>query len=225
MKISIELTVFFCYYFNKRNLLFKIIEVTVRVVYLIIVLLFIANPLSASPLSINSQERTTGCLIAQSSLPLLDKSDLEKYSKPTKRQRDPALKQNIKEDEQAIPLDTDNLRYFSYFKTIKRKINRVQNYPEEAKSNFLKGTSVVQFTILKDGSVEDVSIVKSSGFDIFDKNAIQTIKRAAPFDPFPRRIDVSKLAIIADLEYYPNIANSGGEDAPVGLGIPLGKFK
>lgn len=196
-----------------------------RVICLIIVLLFIANPLPASPLSINSQERTIDCLIAQSSLPLLDKSDLEKYSKPTKRQRDPALKQNIKEDEQAIPLDTDNLRYFSYFKTIKRKINRVQNYPEEAKSNFLKGTSVVQFTILKNGGVEDVRIVKSSGFDILDKSAVQTIKRAAPFDPFPRRIDVSKLAILADLEYYPNIADPGGGDGPLGLGIPLKKLK
>lgn len=159
-------------------------------------------------------------------LPLLDEGDLYKYSKPAeKKKTKTGLNREIKEGE-AIPLDTDNLKFFSYFKTIKKQIARVRSYPEAAKEHFLKGKASVQFTLLKDGSVEDIKILKSTGHNILDENAMRTIKTAAPFNPFPKRIEMSKISVVADLDYYPNITTpQEDQDFPAGIGIPLKNLK
>jgi len=195
----------------------------IKIIILIIISFLLSFPCIAIDSSVKNNRNTlhmTNFTFAQT-IPLLDKEDLEKYSKPTTREKDPALKDNIKNYKQAIPLDTDNLKYFSYFRTIKNRINRYKTYPEEARETFLEGESEVQFTVLQNGQLEDVKIVNSSGFEIFDQNAIQTIKKAAPFDSFPKRIEASKLVIVAKIKYDPSLIDPEG----VSLGIPLKKLK
>lgn len=142
----------------------------IRMIILFIISFILTSPCIAIESSVKdnrSRLNTTNFYFAQT-IPLLDKEDLEKYSKPTKREKDPALKDNTNDYKQAMPLDTDNLKYFSYFKTIKNRINRYRTYPEEARENFLKGESEVQFTVLQNGQLEDVKIINSSGFEMFD---------------------------------------------------------
>jgi TonB family protein len=187
---------------------------TRNILLCILMMLFLSGDL------LNAEEKNL------KSLPLLDEGDLNKYSRPTpKKEAEPVLNQKIKEGE-AIPLDTNNLKFFSYFKTIKKQISRVRSYPEAAREYFLRGSSSVQFTLLKNGEVQDVKIVKSSGHNILDQNAIETIKKAAPFNPFPKRIEMSKISVVTELEYYPNLtAPEENQDFPVGLAIPLKNLK
>lgn len=62
-------------------------------------------------------------------------------------------------------------------------------YPEEARGK-LYGTVLVQLAIKADGAVEAAKIVRSSGYAVLDRAALDTVKAASPFLPFPP--DVSR---------------------------------
>ena len=71
-----------------------------------------------------------------------------------------------------------------------------------------------------------MKVAKSSGYNILDQNAVETIKRAAPFNPFPKRIEMSKISVITELEYYPNITTpEEDQNFPGGMSIPLKNLK
>jgi protein TonB len=48
-----------------------------------------------------------------------------------------------------------------------------------------EGKVKVSFIISFDGSFREIEISKSSGFEILDKNAIETVKNASPFPKLP----------------------------------------
>lgn len=61
-----------------------------------------------------------------------------------------------------------------------QRIERAKRYPPQARRWGMEGTAEVQFRIAGDGSIEDVTVVKSSGFALLDRASVETIKRAAP---------------------------------------------
>jgi len=84
------------------------------------------------------------------------------------------------------PKDEAMLRYQDM---VKRKIQESRRYPPWAKKQGFEGSSYLTFTLLSSGMIQDIKIVNSSGFDILDKEAIATIKRAAPFMPIPEKFN------------------------------------
>jgi protein TonB len=48
-----------------------------------------------------------------------------------------------------------------------------------------QGKIQVSFVIGSDGSVKDIKIIQSSGFEILDKKTIETVKDTAPFPKPP----------------------------------------
>jgi protein TonB len=73
----------------------------------------------------------------------------------------------------------------SHFAYIRKRIQRALRYPRKAQQAGKTGQAKVRFLICADGQVKDLEIVESSGHAILDKNALKTIKRAAPFPPPP----------------------------------------
>jgi protein TonB len=71
------------------------------------------------------------------------------------------------------------------FVNIRTKIIRGLNYPAIARTRGWSGKVTVAFTVCADGSVEELSIVESSGFPILDKSALETIKKACPLPKPP----------------------------------------
>ncbi len=69
----------------------------------------------------------------------------------------------------------------TYLAEICQKIQQNMRYPKLARRMGLEGKVVVSFVVHKDGNVADVHIKHSSGVQTLDKNAIVTIKKAAPF--------------------------------------------
>jgi protein TonB len=63
-------------------------------------------------------------------------------------------------------------------------------YPAPAIKAGTKGTVELGFTILIDGSVQNVQITLSSGHEILDNAAIETIYAAAPFRPPPVELKI-----------------------------------
>ena len=58
-------------------------------------------------------------------------------------------------------------------------------YPTMARRMGWAGTVKVEFVVLEDGCVKDISVLGSSGFELLDKNAVETIKKASPFPKPP----------------------------------------
>ncbi|MDL1955866.1 MAG: energy transducer TonB [Candidatus Desulfofervidus auxilii] len=84
---------------------------------------------------------------------------------------------------------------FYYQQLIKQKIEENKRYPLLARNKGIEGKVWVKFEILKDGKVKDIKVVKSSHHQILDKAAIESIKKANPFPPFPEELKESSLII------------------------------
>jgi protein TonB len=54
-------------------------------------------------------------------------------------------------------------------------------YPERAREMGWQGKVKVSFVISSNGFVQDIRILESSGVEILDKNAVETVKKASPF--------------------------------------------
>lgn len=113
------------------------------------------------------------------------------------------------EKDRDISFDTSELRYTSYFKTLKAKIYHEWEYPDAAARGGLTGILFVRFVILKDGTLEEVTLTKSSGYPMLDNAAISAIRLAAPFYPFDEKRfgSLEKMTVNASFEYilYPYI--------------------
>ena len=82
-----------------------------------------------------------------------------------------------------------------YQDMVKQKIESCRRYPSWAKKQGFEGVAYLKFTILSTGFVKDIKIIKSSGFDILDREAISTVKRSQPFPPIPEEMEVSFLTM------------------------------
>ena len=68
-----------------------------------------------------------------------------------------------------------------YFTYIRDKIVKNLFFPPTARKMGWSGKVSVSFVICRDGRVEQVRIVQSTGFEVLDRNVVNAIKRASPF--------------------------------------------
>jgi protein TonB len=78
----------------------------------------------------------------------------------------------------------------AHFLYIKEDIQKNITYPRLARKMGWEGNVVVSFVICEDGTVINIKIVKSSGFALLDKNAVESIKKAVPFPSPPVRAEL-----------------------------------
>lgn len=63
-----------------------------------------------------------------------------------------------------------------------------QNFPEAALDNKMFGALRLSVIVNADGTVDNVEVLEPSGFPILDQAALQIVRLASPFDPFPPEI-------------------------------------
>ncbi len=63
---------------------------------------------------------------------------------------------------------------------IKDSVEKVKIYPRLARMKGIEGEVQLRFRVMPDGMIEEIEIVKGSGFEILDKVSVETIKRSAP---------------------------------------------
>ncbi len=75
----------------------------------------------------------------------------------------------------------------NYLNSWRRKIETIGNlnYPAEAKRRRIYGSLRLMVAVLPDGSLKEVELLESSGHQVLDDAAIEIVKLAAPFAPFP----------------------------------------
>lgn len=66
-------------------------------------------------------------------------------------------------------------------------------FPRWARAEMRQGRVIIAVTILPDGSLRTAQVVRPSGIDEFDENCLRAIRKAAPFEPFPKKFASSTL--------------------------------
>ncbi len=99
----------------------------------------------------------------------------------------PAQLRGPKRDELWITPDTRAATLAPYLDGWRRKVERVGtiNYPVAARNAGQKASPVVEVGIASDGKLDRALIRRSSGDAELDQAALQILKLASPFDPFP----------------------------------------
>ncbi|MBF0174911.1 MAG: energy transducer TonB [Magnetococcales bacterium] len=103
--------------------------------------------------------------------------------------------------EQTLDLNTSKVQYAVYFSRLKERIEQGWIYPERAKNLNLSGNLRLKFTIDRDGNLLALNILRSSGESILDESALNAVKGAAPFAPFPQDWQLEKIHVTTTFEY------------------------
>jgi len=77
-----------------------------------------------------------------------------------------------------------------HFQYIKETIQKKICYPGVARKMGWEGKVVISFVVKENGDIQDIKVVESSGYQALDKNAMITIKKAAPFPSPPITAEV-----------------------------------
>jgi protein TonB len=89
-----------------------------------------------------------------------------------------------------ISATTKEYKYAAYMEAWRSKVERVGNlnYPDQARKQNLSGSLVLDVALNPDGSINEITIRRSSGEKVLDDAAIRIVELAAPYGPFPRHI-------------------------------------
>jgi protein TonB len=104
---------------------------------------------------------------------------------------DDALRLRGKETREAyITPDTRESRLAPYLDGWKRKIEKVGtlNFPTVARRRLATRNPVVAVVITSDGTLKEAVIQESSGDPEIDQAALNILRKAAPFNPFPKNL-------------------------------------
>ena len=119
--------------------------------------------------------------------PRLPKFDLSDEAADRIAKRSLSDKNPEKGEGDTISLDTRDFRYASYFAHIKRRIQNAWIWPVEAQKN--RGELLLRFKIRRNGTLEEVRLIKSAGVRVLDDLAMAAVTKAAPFEPFPEGLE------------------------------------
>lgn len=91
-----------------------------------------------------------------------------------------------------------------YLGTLQTLIASAKKYPESARKSGQEGKVTVKFTVLQNGEVKNVQLVSTTNYPELNEEAIEAVKRAAPFSDLPEEIGKSFLDIILPFKFKLN---------------------
>ncbi len=92
-----------------------------------------------------------------------------------------------------ISANTREYEFAAYMQAWVAKVERVGNlnYPEEIRRQKLMGDLLMTVGIGRDGKVESIDILRSSGLVQLDQTATRIVRLAAPYSPLPEHINAT----------------------------------
>ncbi len=94
-------------------------------------------------------------------------------------------KNEQKTHDNSITFDAGEFRYEGYMNKLKEKIESIWVYPHDAARRGIQGDLKIRFTIRKNGKLDDVEVIRTSGYRDLDEAAVQALKDGNPFWPLP----------------------------------------
>lgn len=90
-----------------------------------------------------------------------------------------------KKRDDSITFDTSDYRYAGYMRKLKEKIESIWVYPPEAAARGIYGDLKIRFTIMRNGKLGEIELVRTSGNKMLDDAAIKALKDGEPYWPIP----------------------------------------
>lgn len=98
-------------------------------------------------------------------------------------------------EKKEIEVDAD------YYEEIREKIQGKQKYPAFARAANLEGETKIRFVLKRDGTLVSSEVEEESGYKSLDSAALQSVKSAAPFPPFPIAQEGEQLSIVVPIVF------------------------
>jgi len=105
---------------------------------------------------------------------LFDRETIERFAK-----------KQFSGDKKGLSFDAPEFRHRGYMRMLKQRIESIWKYPEDAARQGLSGDLYITFSIKRDGSLDRVELIRTSGYRSLDEAAIKAITDAQPFWPLP----------------------------------------
>lgn len=86
-------------------------------------------------------------------------------------------------------------RQAEYVAILAGHVNRYKHYPMAARRSRQEGTATLSLIILRDGTVRDYRISKSSGWEALDAAALRMLERAQPLPAFPASMEEEEIPV------------------------------
>jgi protein TonB len=88
-------------------------------------------------------------------------------------------------EDRTFSFDVKEMRYLTYLKRLKERIESIWIYPPDAAAKGIYGDLLIKFTIKKNGKLGAVEVVRTSGYENLDEAALKALRNAEPFWPLP----------------------------------------
>lgn len=111
---------------------------------------------------------------------------------------------NEKKEVDRISINTHDLQFLSYMLKLKGKVKMAWHYPLLAQQYGWGGRVLLQFTLNREGGLEEMRVLDSSGHRLLDNSVISAIEAAVPFDRFPELWGLNYLEIHGQFIYKNN---------------------
>jgi len=98
----------------------------------------------------------------------------------------------------AVP---DSTLLDSYGKTLSGLIAKYQRYPRIAQLRGWQGTAQVQLSISAAGRMVNVVIVRSSGFEVLDDQALEMVRQATPLPQPPEALQGREFTVMVPIVF------------------------
>ena len=105
-----------------------------------------------------------------------------------------------------ILTDTRGVDFGPYLKRLlgEIRVHWSRVIPESARApSMKKGTVLIGFRVMKDGGIDDLHTVTSSGDGVLDRAAQEGVASSAPFQPLPREFPCQYIALQFHFYYNP----------------------
>lgn len=95
---------------------------------------------------------------------------------------------------QGIPAEDIGLLRSGFSKEIWTRIASAKRYPKIARNRGYEGSPVVGFILGNDGRLQDIHIIEPSRHAILDREAMEAVRRAAPYPPIPSELKMDSIS-------------------------------
>ena len=121
---------------------------------------------------------------------LFDQNTIEKYAR-----------KNTPPVEKGLTFEAPEFKHRGYMRLLKERIEDTWKYPREAAERGISGDLYIKFTIRKNGRLEEVKLLRTSGYQDLDEAALEAVKKIFPFFPLPLDYDKETLPITGHFIY------------------------
>lgn len=103
--------------------------------------------------------------------------------------------------DKTITFNTEQYRYAGYMSKLRERIESIWKYPIEARKKGIYGDLKIRFTIKKNGRLEGVELVRTSGYKMLDEAALEALKDGEPYWPLPEEWGMESYTILGHFIY------------------------